>query len=743
MEYNWRANSYYDSPESQENTNQDNSPIKINKFAKVLFLIVTIIFILYKQPINQNNLNIQNIPESPYKTHNDLKKPKQEIIPDEELNIARASFQQFIFKDAFDASKNLPYNLFIPEFIPQNAKIPLVIFINDAKPIGKEAISFLETLGSIIWATETWQKTHNCFVLVPAYNELLMDDKNEYVKSDYIDITIRLIAFIKTKFPEIDGNRIYITGQGIGGMATLYMISNYPYIFASGLIVGGEWKLEELKGIVNSTFTYVSDIEDKKSYDGQREIKDYLNSYKIRINFGSVNSIILEENSDLINIYLYNMYNLGYRHNFITFKKTDKIHNDYNYGFKFKSVREWLFNQKMKSYDEYYKTKDGRFVQTKYCAQADNNNICKQCIDGYFLSKDRKSCTLEKNCAKGDFGLGICTECIDNFFFDVKSKKCFSNLENSELKYCKEVNEGVCTLCEKYYYLDMFKKCSSTQNCEQSQNVRCIKCIQGFYLGLDNYCTNVEKCIYSNNGECTECEDGFYYDKVKSKCKKWDSKYLKNCKSNSIFSSKYCQACKDNYYLNRKEKICRPNTKKDQFYKCQISNDNGDECVFCVKDYFLGRIDKKCSLIQGCVKSKDVDKCLECDRDFCLDNYGICVNNYEITDIKQKHFYRCSVLDNNGNGCSKCENDKLEISRNGLCYDRVHCEKFEKESCIKCQEENTDGYYSYCLNQEFGCIDSFHKNCLKCDDILNLDQCTECEKGYELDKEGNCNKIKG
>ena len=122
MEYNWRANSYYDSPESQENSNQDNSPNKINKFAKILFLIVTIIFILYKQPINQNNPNIQNIPESPYKTHNDLKKPKQEIIPDKELNIARASFQQFIFKDAFDATKNLPYNLFIPEFIPQNAK---------------------------------------------------------------------------------------------------------------------------------------------------------------------------------------------------------------------------------------------------------------------------------------------------------------------------------------------------------------------------------------------------------------------------------------------------------------------------------------------------------------------------------------------------------------------------------------------------------------------------------------------
>jgi len=200
---------------------------------------------------------------------------------------------------------------------------------------------------------------------------------------------------VKTKYANIDGDRIYISGQGIGGMATMYLISNYPYIFAAGLIVGGNWKIDELKGLVNSTFTYIALINDKKSLNGQREIKNFLNSNDIRINYGSINNIILEENSDLINIYIYNMYNLGYRHNFITFSTNDNTYYDdaYNYGFGFKSVREWLFSQKMKNYDDYYKTKDGRLVRTKFCAKADKDNICKQCISGYYLSKDRKSCT--------------------------------------------------------------------------------------------------------------------------------------------------------------------------------------------------------------------------------------------------------------------------------------------------------------------------------------------------------------
>ena len=85
-------------------------------------------------------------------------------------------------------------------------------------------------------------------------------------------------------------------------------------------------------------------------------MKNFLNSAKIGINFGSINNINLKENSNLINIYIYNMYNLGHRHNFITFSinendnenenenENDNDNYNYNYGFIFNSIREWLFS---------------------------------------------------------------------------------------------------------------------------------------------------------------------------------------------------------------------------------------------------------------------------------------------------------------------------------------------------------------------------------------------------------------
>ena len=738
METNWRF-SNIESQESQDNSNQDNTATKINKLIKIILLIFTIVLIFSFKSSKKTKIDDEN------KNSNQNEKIKNIKFENKGIKKAKESFQQFIYKDNIDSSKNLPYNIFIPEFISEGEKLPLMIFINDANVIGNKLASFIEPLGSNIWATETWQKNHKCFVLVPCYNELIIDDSNEYIKSSYIDITIHLIGFIKSKYINIDENRIYITGGGTGGSATLYMISNYPYIFAAGLIVGGKWRIDEIKGLVNSTFTFVSSFEDKKYYNSQKEIKNYLNYNEIKINFGSINSINLKENHDLINIYIYNMFNLGYRRNFITFTNADNNYNQqedkYNYVYEFNSILEWLFSQKIKIYDEYYKSKDGKLIQTKFCAQADKNNICIKCIDGYYLTKDKTACTLEKNCEKGDKTLGLCLECLNNYYLDIKQKKCFSNKEKIEYNYCKQINEGICTLCEKYFYLDLNNKCTTTENCENSQNSKCIKCIKGFYLGIDHMCTNIENCIYSRNGECTECQDGFYYDKINKKCKRWKDDFLKNCKTNNLFNEKKCESCKDGFYLDRKENLCITNKEKNNFYKCQISNDNGKECAFCVKEYYLGRIDKKCSLIYGCLQSKDEDFCLECDKDFCLDNFGYCKNNYDIKEIDKKFFFRCNKVNENGSGCSKCEKDYLVINKNGLCYDKTHCEIFEKENCKKCKKENLDGYYSYCLNKEFGCIDTFQKNCLRCDDILNIDTCTECENGYELDKDGNCIKV--
>ena len=35
-----------------------------------------------------------------------------------------------------------------------------------------------------------------------------------------------------------------------------------------------------------------------------------------------------------------------------------------------------------------------------------------------------------------------------------------------------------------------------------------------------------------------------------------------------------------------------------------------------------------------------------------------------------------------------------------------------------------------CANKVLGCVETTTKNCLRCDDILNFNICTECKEGY-------------
>ena len=68
---------------------------------------------------------------------------------------------------------------------------------------------------------------------------------------------------------------------------------------------------------------------------------------------------------------------------------------------------------------------------------------------------------------------------------------------------------------------------------------------------------------------------------------------------------------------------------------------------------------------------------------------------------------------------------------------REYCEKEENGKCVKCNEKNYD-YYDMCLNSVYGCVQTVVSNCLKCNNIFNFDNCTECLEGYELDDKGDC-----
>ena len=383
--------------------------------------------------------------------------------------------------------------------------------------------------------------------------------------------------------------------------------------------------------------------------------------------------------------------------------------------------------------DDYYFTEEGKCLLVNYCAKGDYNR-CEKCSSGFYLTKDKLSCTNEERCYNGDGDSGLCNLCIDDYYIDFDDRKCKSNQENNEFKYCRRVENNICKSCMPDYFLGKDFQCTKTNNCEEAENGLCISCINNYYLDLDNRCTETEYCIHSTNYyECEECQDGFYFNYTSKTCLKTKPEF-ENCKSTD-YEGKYCHKCKTSFYINQTDHLCYSNKEKNNLYKCTRLDLSGEFCVSCENDYYYGFKDHKCSLIEGCDSSENENKCLECDEYHCLDvKTGKCEDNSVVKNEEGKIYFRCNRTNEEGNKCKECLND-LFLNEEGLCIDKKHCIKEVDGICQRCENNMKN---TYCLNSKFGCVETIFLDCLECDDYLDFNKCTKCKKEYKLNENYEC-----
>ena len=391
-------------------------------------IAIVLYYTVFKKSSNDDSGDKSDEEDETYQTVLDT-------IPQEEMDNARKAFQQLQFTDTVNSSLVMDYNLFVPENYTEEKKYPLVIFIHDASIVGAKNINstLVRSVGGPIFATEREQKKHQCFVLAPQYSEVIIDDNNGgYSKSEYINVTVRLIQKLIKDY-SINTDRIYSTGQSMGAMTTLYLLANYQNLLAAGLVVDGQWKLDELQGLPNATFTYFAAGSNGKAYRGQLEVKDYLKS--LNITYREIMDMNAQDNITLLNNVTKDMYSYNYSHNFIKFKdgsvlppnaKNAHEHtSSFKYGFRIDEVRDWLFAQnKVKCEENTYYSEDGKCANTNFCKLINEDSSCQKCIYGYYLTNDKESCTKDEKCKSGDKKNGECIECIDNYYLDENEKIC-------------------------------------------------------------------------------------------------------------------------------------------------------------------------------------------------------------------------------------------------------------------------------------------------------------------------------
>ena len=280
----------------------------------------------------------------------------------------------------------------------------------------------------------------------------------------------------------------------------------------------------------------------------------------------------------------------------------------------------------------YYLGEDDKCSSSKHCLESDLGK-CIECEEDFWLGKDNR-CTNITKCIATYSYTDECIECEDGYYFNKNDKKC----KEWEVYYenCKNGNDNSCLACKDGYYLKK-KEYMCLSNKEEGQFYKCtessfygdlcIWCEEGYFLGLDYKCSNITGCVKSEHGNtCNECN--MYY------CLDLPS-----------------HNCVDNKKVIDEEKM--------YYYKCNRTNEEGNQCEKCINGYSLNE-NGLCVNDKGC-KEKEENECLTCNANFCMNK------NFECIMTNDKYCLECDdILD--FNKCTKCQ-EGYELNEDNLCVE--------------------------------------------------------------------------
>jgi len=195
------------------------------------------------------------------------------IENDRQINLVVDDFLQLEYKDP-QTGKLLRYNLFIPKNYDSRKTYPMVLFIHDAGVTSAETkTTLIQGLGATIWVAPSEQAKHECFVLAPQYNEVMVNDQSE--TSNDLDIVVNLITDLESRYT-IDKNRLYTTGQSMGCMSSIALNIKYPDLFAASLLVAGQWDPAKVPVMAKDSLWIIVSEGDLKAFPGMNAITETL-----------------------------------------------------------------------------------------------------------------------------------------------------------------------------------------------------------------------------------------------------------------------------------------------------------------------------------------------------------------------------------------------------------------------------------------------------------------------------------
>lgn len=255
-------------------------------------------------------------------------------------------FEQLVYTDA-ETGKTMKYNLYSPKAAAQGERYPLVLFMADASTPGESFTTPLtQGYGALVWASDEWQSQHPCYVLVPQFSGVAVNDAYEH--TDEVDIVIRLLKSVVSG-NNVDADRLYTTGQSMGGMISMYYNITYPEIFAASLFVDCHWDTNLFPELAKHVFTYVTAGKDGKSFGDIQALEAAAEKEGVRCEYETWSAKLPQSEQNSLAAA---MLAKGAPVNIINFTPKSVLPDDgkgsehmysFDYAYKLTPVREWLF----------------------------------------------------------------------------------------------------------------------------------------------------------------------------------------------------------------------------------------------------------------------------------------------------------------------------------------------------------------------------------------------------------------
>jgi len=195
-----------------------------------LFVLLTLLIGCSAQTINTKRVTINPT----YDVISQKESEKLKAIRDSIGSIANLDS---IYVDRTHTN-GLPYHIYVPRNLEEGKRYPLVTFLHGYSDL---TIDTHEGFPKGVWSLPMVQTKYPHILFVPRYrtfDDMWVQDNYRTMVIDALDALIKEFN-ADEETPNIDTDRLYLTGFSQGGMGTWNFIKHYPHKFAAAAPLSG------------------------------------------------------------------------------------------------------------------------------------------------------------------------------------------------------------------------------------------------------------------------------------------------------------------------------------------------------------------------------------------------------------------------------------------------------------------------------------------------------------------------